>query len=194
MKDEKDAELRSRAVAHLTGNAAAVNARANPAAALGALYELSSSPATAGAALALLHELQVRQVEVELQGEELRRSRCDIEARLARYVQLHDLAPFAYFTVDAGTAIYELNLAGARLLGSDRDSLLGSRLEPLLMPQSGAALHALLANARNGTAPRAVTGYLRAYGAERPLHICAKADALDGRFLVAMMDSTDTTA
>jgi len=90
---EREAQLRRRALARLTGRIDPANPRANSAAALGVLYELASSPATAADALALLHEIQVHQVEVQLQDEELRRSLAELEDDLVRHIRLYDLAP-----------------------------------------------------------------------------------------------------
>lgn len=182
-------ELRLRALAQLTGRADAGSPRASSAAALGALYDLARSPSTAGEALALLHEIQVHQVEVELQDEELRRSREELEAALAHYVLLYDLAPFAYFTLDAGTAIREVNLAGARLLGSDRDALLGQRLDQRLTAESGSALRALLAETRENAVARTLVLRLASGGAAHTLHVRAGADTVSGHLLVAAMDA-----
>lgn len=189
IETERQTELRLRALARLTAHADTASPRANSAAALGALYELASSPSTSGEALALLHEIQVHQVEIELQDEEMRRSRAELEASLERQIHLYDLAPFAYFTIDGSTAIRELNLAGARLLGASRDALLGRRLEQLLAPESGGVLRAMLADARDGAAARTLTLHLAVDGATHPLHARASADAASGRFLVAMMDA-----
>jgi hypothetical protein len=41
----------------------------------------------------VLHELQVHQLELEMQNEELRISRREVEAALARYAGLFDFAP-----------------------------------------------------------------------------------------------------
>jgi PAS domain-containing protein len=189
IETERQTELRLRALARLTAHADTANPRANSAAALGALYDLASSPSTSGEALALLHEIQVHQVEIELQYEEMRRSRAELEASLERQIHLYDLAPFAHFTIDGSTAIHELNLAGARLLGTSRDALLGRRLEQLLAPESGGVLRAMLADARDGAAARTLTLHLAAGGAAHALHARASADAVVGRFLVAMMDA-----
>lgn len=75
----------------------------------------------------LLHELQVHQIELELQNEELRASRAQVEAALARYTDLYDFSPVAYFTLERGGAILQANLAGARLLGLERARLQGRR-------------------------------------------------------------------
>src|SRR5579864_1708632 len=109
-------DLRLRALKHLVGPGGSPDKRLDAAAALAVLHELASSPATAGAALTLLHELQVHQVELDLQAEELRRSRAEMEATLARQLQLYDFAPVGYLTVDRGAALRELNLTAAGLL------------------------------------------------------------------------------
>lgn len=75
----------------------------------------------------LLHELEVHQVELQMQNEELRRARAELEAALGRYTALFDFAPIGYFTFSADGTVREANLAGARLLGVDRSALPGVR-------------------------------------------------------------------
>jgi PAS domain S-box-containing protein len=189
IEPDSQSALRLRALARLTGRADAADVRATSGPALSVLYELASSPTTAADALALLHEIQVHQVEVELQDEELRRSRVELEASLARQLELYELAPFAYFTLDGGTAIRELNLAAARLLGADRESLLGRRLDQLLAPESGGRLKAMLADIRAGAPEQA--GALR-LADDRVAHVLqasVKADSTGERFLVALVDA-----
>lgn len=73
---------------------------------------------------ALIHELQVHQIELEMQNEELKRSRKEVEDALARYSDLYDFAPICLFTLDVKGLIKEVNLAGAALLGVDRRFLM----------------------------------------------------------------------
>src|SRR5512146_499607 len=73
----------------------------------------------------LLHELEVHQLELEIQNEELRAARQEVEAGLERYTELFDFAPIGYFVVAGDGTIREANLAGARLLGTERQSLVG---------------------------------------------------------------------
>jgi two-component system CheB/CheR fusion protein len=88
-------------------------------------------PATVGDAdmRRLVHELQVHQIELELQNEELRASRAETEAALARYTELFDFAPIGYFRVLGDGRIRECNFAGARLLGAARGDLVGRPFE-----------------------------------------------------------------
>jgi len=74
--------------------------------------------------LRTLHELSVHQIELEMQNEELQRLEVEREASLARYVDLYDSAPVGYCTLTDG-AISEANLAAARMLGMDREALMG---------------------------------------------------------------------
>jgi PAS domain S-box-containing protein len=71
-------------------------------------------------ALALVHELQVHQIELEMQNDELRRARLEAEEALAKYSDLYDFAPIGLFTLDEQGRIVESNLTGARILGVER--------------------------------------------------------------------------
>jgi len=82
---------------------------------------------TASETKRLLQELQVHQIELEMQNEELQRSRAKAEALLDQYTDLYDFAPVGYFTLDRDGAIRRVNLTGARLLGLERKRLTGRR-------------------------------------------------------------------
>ena len=75
----------------------------------------------------LVHELQVYQIELEMQNEELRRARAEVEAWLERYTELYDFAPVGYLTLGRDGVIRQVNLAGAHLLGMERTRLSGRR-------------------------------------------------------------------
>lgn len=183
------ADLRLRALQRLTGTTGTHDTRLNASTAFRVLHDLASSPSTGAAALALLHELQVYQVELDLQDEELRLSRAELEATLIRQTQLYDFSPAAYFTIDRSTALRELNLAAASMLGSQRDQLLGRALESFLVPQSAGALHAMLAGVNDGAASEVDALQLLARrGPPRRVHASVNRDP-DGRhFLVAFID------
>jgi len=84
---------------------------------------------------ALLHELQVHQIELEMQNEELERTRLEAEKLRDRYFDLYNFAPAGYFTFDENGAIREVNLAGAELLGLEREKLIARRFQVFVMPE-----------------------------------------------------------
>ncbi len=77
----------------------------------------------------LVHELQVHQIELEIQNEELRRARDELETLIEKYSDLYDFVLVAYFTIDRNRGIRAVNLRGARLLDIDRSGLLGLSFE-----------------------------------------------------------------
>ena len=169
------AELRTKARAKL-GQTPQPDARdAHATEAMGVLYELAAAPDTAADALALLHELQVHQVELELLAEAQVVIRAQLETDLARQKQLYDCAPVGYFTLDAQGHLMELNLTGAQQLGVDREAVLGQRLDDQLSPMDGASLRALLARIAQGDATQAATHLTLAGGAHGSRRVCASA-------------------
>ena len=44
----------------------------------------------------LIQELQIHQIELEMQNEELRKSRVEVETLLLQYTDLYDFAPVGY--------------------------------------------------------------------------------------------------
>jgi PAS domain-containing protein len=134
--------------------------------------------------------LQVHQVEVDLQAEELRASREELEAALHRQMQLYDSAPVGFLTVDVGGALHELNLTGATLLGSERQALLGQPLYGFLVPDSARALQAMLKSVGEGRPGQVSTLHLlpRA-GESQAVYAIVNADPAGRRFLVAFIDA-----
>jgi PAS domain-containing protein len=69
---------------------------------------------------AVLHDLRVYQVELEMQNEELRRTQIVLDDERARYFDLYELAPVGYCTLDGSGAIEQVNLTAASLFGAER--------------------------------------------------------------------------
>jgi two-component system CheB/CheR fusion protein len=103
--------------------------------------------AAAADAMRLVHELEVHQIELEMQNEELRAARQEVEASLARYAELFDFAPLGYAMLDGVGTITELNHAGARLLGLARSEARGRALGAQLSVAERPAWRALLQKA-----------------------------------------------
>lgn len=83
----------------------------------------------------VLHELRVHQVELEMQNEELCRTRAELEGSRAQYFELFDLAPVGYLTLDQQGLILEANLTFARLLGVARGDLVKRPLNRFILDE-----------------------------------------------------------
>jgi PAS domain-containing protein len=180
--------LRERATTQLTNGIRSDLSRTSTSEAMGVLFKLASSPSTAGDALALLHELQVHQVELELQHEELRRSRVELENDLVRQTTRIERAPAAFLVIDDATVLCDINLAGARLLGAARSDLLGRPLSRDLSTSSGIQLLKMLLQARNGAVPETCElQWSPQGGVVRKLLATVDKDASTGRFVVVLL-------
>jgi two-component system, cell cycle sensor histidine kinase and response regulator CckA len=74
--------------------------------------------------LALIHELQTFQVELELQNEELNRSQQELMEFKKRYTDLYDFTPVGYICLDKKGVILNANLTLADMLSTPRGSLI----------------------------------------------------------------------
>lgn len=76
---------------------------------------------------AVLHELRVHQIELEMQNEELRRAQVELEASRSRWFDLYEQAPVGYLTVSEAGNIVEANFCAAALLGLPRHEAVRQR-------------------------------------------------------------------
>jgi signal transduction histidine kinase len=100
--------------------------------------------ALSGQERALLHELQVHQVELTLQNAQLRDVRGELEAALVRYRTLYEAAPVGDLLVEADGTIVLGNACAAGLLHLAREALPGHRVAACLEPVDRAAFAAFL--------------------------------------------------
>lgn len=116
--------------------------------ALALLYRLASDMSTSDDALAVLHELQVHQVELDLQLEQLEANEDELSDKLQRYRDLYELAPVGYLRVCPEGRILRANqiarqllaaLPGVKTIESERP-----RLFDLIRSEDRAALSAML--------------------------------------------------
>jgi len=82
---------------------------------------------------ALLHELRVHQIELEMQHDELRRTQLALEESRDRYVDLYEFAPIGYLTLSSHGAIAAINLTGAVMLGRERARLIAQRFATVVV-------------------------------------------------------------
>jgi PAS domain S-box-containing protein len=81
---------------------------------------------------------------LELQNEELRQSKAEIEAGFEKFSDLYEFAPVGYFSLDERGSILELNLTGSTLLGTERNRLVGRRFQLFVAPQFRPAFNVFL--------------------------------------------------
>jgi len=95
----------------------------------------------------LVHELEVHRIELEMQNQELNRTREEVELGLERYTELFDFAPNGYATLDENQRIREVNHAGARIIGRPRSLLVGVPFAELIAPEDLDLFETLLVGA-----------------------------------------------
>jgi diguanylate cyclase (GGDEF)-like protein/PAS domain S-box-containing protein len=108
------------------------------------LAHVTRPDAPGSAAEELLHELQVHQIELELQNEELQHAQLALEESRDRYLDLYEFAPVGYFTLTDKALISEVNLAGAKLLGEERKSMLQRRFARFVTREDSDRYHQLI--------------------------------------------------
>ena len=80
----------------------------------------------------LLHELQAQRLALEMQNETLRQTQAALEEARDRYIDLYDVAPLGFLTVDNAGLIAEINLTAAKLLGDARGKWVNQNFAPLV--------------------------------------------------------------
>ena len=79
--------------------------------------------------LKLVHELEVRQIELELTNEELMLASSAAQNASEKYSELFDFAPSGYFILSKGGKIIDLNICGAQMLGNEPAHLKNSQFD-----------------------------------------------------------------
>jgi len=74
---------------------------------------------------AILHELRVHQIELEMQNDQLRTTQLALDGQREKYYELFDLAPVGYLTISGEGIVTDANLSATRLLGVQRQTLVG---------------------------------------------------------------------
>lgn len=144
------ARLRDRARDVLGHFSTTASSGVDAAAALAVLHELAATPGSARDALAVLQELQVHQVELQLQAEDLRQARLDLEARVDALQAFHEQWPVACLSLDEHGRILQANHLARTWLGDPQADTQRRTLRSFLLPGSAVVLSSLLAAVRAG--------------------------------------------
>jgi PAS domain S-box-containing protein len=89
----------------------------------------------------LVHELNVHQIELEMQNEELKEARLELENSLEKYTHLYNFAPIAYLTLDQNGLIKDINITGCNMLDLEKRFLLNKRFQAFIQKDYKEAFH-----------------------------------------------------
>lgn len=92
---------------------------------------------------AMLHDLQVHQVELKMQNNELFQAQLKMDELRAHYFDLYDMAPVGYCTVSANGYVVQANLTLAKLLGLMRGQLVSTHFSRFMVDSDRDAWHVL---------------------------------------------------
>lgn len=80
----------------------------------------------------LVELLRINQIELEHQNLELRIAQEELEVSRNQYVNLYDFSPIPYFSLDREGLIKNANLIASKMLGIDRNKLVGKRFNTFI--------------------------------------------------------------
>ena len=83
---------------------------------------------------ALVHELEIHKVELEIQNQQLTETQLTLEVSKERYRRLYESAPVGYLTLDTEALIVDTNLTASVLLRLPRSRLIGRKLSRFIEP------------------------------------------------------------
>lgn len=182
--------LRERAKTLLQARGAGLSEAKDASVALRVLFDLAASPNTAHDALALLHELQVHQVELDLQNEELQTSRAELEATCDRQHQLHNASACAQVMLDGQACLLECNDLALQHLNTTESLAHGKTLMPWLAAADVPRAQAWLALSLKGQPTPSLALVLRTPGREgRAVVAAARTNPLSPGVLLAWIDA-----
>jgi PAS domain S-box-containing protein len=95
---------------------------------------------------ALIHELQVHQIELETQAEELRKAHLALEESRDKYLYLFEFAPLGYLTLNHSALLTGANLTAATLLGIERSTLIRAPFSKFMSESDADSWHRYFMN------------------------------------------------
>lgn len=104
----------------------------------------------------LVELLQIHQVELEHQNQELRITQGELELSRNKYVNLFDFSPIPYFTLDLNGIIQEVNLNAAKMLGFERNKLIGNDIIIYISPDDRGNFHSFIKTVFNSSVKQSI--------------------------------------
>jgi len=141
----------------------------------------------------VVHDLEVQTEEIALQRDELIRIQNELEGSRDRYADLYDFAPMAYLGLGPHGVIKELNLTAARMLGAERQRLIGFPFPTFVEPDDRRRYLDHLAQCRRDDSVHEIELEIRRRdGTIVPVHLTTKrGGAAAAEFFTAMADVTE---
>ena len=130
-----------------------------------------SSAAQQGDISSLVHELQVYQTELEMQNEELRSARHDLEQSRAHYRTLFHHAPTGYLVLTREGIVVEANHTFVHMIGRESGQILHCPFADLVAPEDRAHFRSRLRAFFNAPENRALELRLISADHEKQLHV-----------------------
>jgi len=115
---------------------------------------------------ALLHELRVHQIELEMQNEELRGAHLEAREQRAKYFTLFEHAPVGYLTLSDKGIVGEANITAGHLLSVNPRELVGLPLSAFIFAADQRAYFRHLELLKQTEAPQSCELRLQPVGAE----------------------------
>jgi PAS domain S-box-containing protein len=138
----------------------------------------------------VLHDLRVHQIELELQNEELRNSRNDLELARDTYAKLYNEAPVGYLSIDRNGIVTQANRTVMDWVG-DNGRLVGSSFASQLdAPDAGAFLGRFSAMFRQPWG-KSMDVHMHTPSGQRVMRLLMRRDDKQDRMLLAMSDVTE---
>jgi len=144
----------------------------------------------------LVEELNVREVELEMQCDELQRAHGEIEDSRDRYRELYESIPLGFATIDDDGRVYDINPSGIAMLGSELAHIQKRGFHSFIAERDVDRFTLLCRRALQYHEHTAEEYWLvKAGGGTFPAHMQALADkrsaAAEGQVHIAFKDITD---
>jgi PAS domain S-box-containing protein len=145
---------------------------------------------------AIIEELRIHEIELELQNDDLKQARDDAELARDHYSTLFDTAPVAFFLVDPDGIIEQANFRAGELFDVSRSRLVGRPIHELIVRGDRWSVDEVLNRTRTEQAPKPPTLGVNAPGrGDRYVELRAARWRRDGAptdsgFLVSLVDVT----
>ncbi|MDP3292583.1 MAG: ATP-binding protein [Sulfuricurvum sp.] len=83
----------------------------------------------------LIHELQVHQIELEMQNEQLHLTQVELDRERNRYIDLYNLAPVGYCTLNMQGKILQANMTAANLFGTNLNNIINQSITHFILQE-----------------------------------------------------------